>query len=100
MKYDDDRFFEDEEIEAMNIIRNYLNKSNDKNWSYTYISENYNSAVKRVIKNLATIEKSDYGISSKSQGDRSINYKDDAFEIIDSIVKTMLPKPFLKMRVW
>lgn len=83
------------DLEKLSIqaIRQYLNK----NYSDEEIKEKYTlviDIVKTNITNSLSINKS---ISSMTQGSRSVSYKNNDV-IIDDFVKSLLPKPFIKLR--
>ena len=81
-----------EQRKAIAIIRNYLNVD----WEDTYILSQYDFVIDQLISNSKTSKRAD--IKSISEGNQSITYKDNsgAWTITDDI-KTMLPKPYIKL---
>ncbi len=81
-----------EEKKAIAVIRNYLNVE----WEDGYILSKYDFVVDQLIQNSKTSKSAD--IKSISEGNQSISYKDNSgpWTITDDI-KTMLPKPYIKL---
>lgn len=86
----------DEELEQVAIIaiKNYLNKD----FTDLEIKTNYPLAIKRLIINTKNLENKMVGILNVSENSTSIAYKDGVeFGVVTDDVKTLLPKPYLKM---
>ena len=86
-----------EEKIIISAIRHYLNVD----WDNEKIKEEYPEAIQIAIDNYnkVTTENRPTGVSSISQGSQSISYTSTELSevVIDGMVKTLLPRPFLKM---
>lgn len=81
-----------EQRKAIAIIRNYLNVD----WEDTYILSQYDFVIDQLIANSKTSKSAD--IKSISEGNQSITYKDSSGAwTITNDIKTMLPKPYIKL---
>ena len=90
---------EDKKI-IISMIRHYLNVSKEK-YPDTRIEEEYPDALYIALNNYNkfTTENRPTGVASITQGSQSISYSNtEAGDIIiDSLVRSVLPRPFLKM---
>lgn len=79
---------------AIQAIKHYLNKD----FEDSYIEENYSYAIELVKSNIekSINESSNNNIKSVTQGEMSITYRDET-SVIDSAIKMLLPRPFIKL---
>lgn len=84
------------ELKAIIVIRNYLNKD----LSNGEIKSKYSIAIEQLIENSLKIEdaKPIAGVSQISQGSQSMSFKSgtEAWVVTDDI-KALLPMPYLRM---
>lgn len=86
---------EKNEIKAILVIRNYLNR----NLSDEYIKKNYTLAIDQLIENANKINSAKLvGVKSMSEGNQSISF-DSNIEAwsVTADVKSLLPTPYIRM---
>ena len=85
---------------AVNAVRNYLNcdfTDEEIKTKYGYVIELIKSKnIEKIISNV----NSRVGISSKTEGSRSISYNNSTNVtdyLVDDVIKNLLPRPFIRL---
>ena len=85
---------------AVNAVRNYLNcdfTDEEIKTKYGYVIELIKSKnIEKIISNV----NSRIGISSKTEGSRSISYNNSTNVtdyLVDDVIKNLLPRPFIRL---
>ncbi|MGN9161222.1 hypothetical protein [Clostridium sulfidigenes] len=83
------------QVKAILVIRNYLNRD----LSDIYIKKNYSLAIDQLIENASKINSAkSVGVKSMSEGNQSISFDSniEAWTITPD-VKALLPTPYVRM---
>lgn len=83
------------------VIRHYLNVDDNPVWTDEYIMTKYDFVVEQIIENAKNIKniKPVPGVTQMTQGGQSMSFNNGACDAwcISNDIKSMLPKPFIKL---
>ncbi len=90
-----DLTFTDEEYEQMAIkmIIGYKNKD----YTDDEVRKEYSLVIKLIVDNIKKSASLDKNIKQKTQGARSVTYRDDDYSVFDDVIKGLLGTQYVRM---